>query len=83
MNMKTVSSVNLSSSGQPNTACTRLVGVCAFFKPLPGLEFSPAPKPGPRPAHLRLTHTVGQLPYEFESAGAAGALFLYSRMSPG
>jgi len=27
----------------PNTACTRQVGVCAFFKPFPGFEFFPLP----------------------------------------
>jgi hypothetical protein len=45
----------------PNTACSRQVGLGAFFGLLPGLEFFPAPQPRPRSAHLRLTPAVGQL----------------------
>ena len=42
----------------PNTACSRQVGLCAFFELLSGFEFFPAPQPSPRSAHLRLTQTV-------------------------
>src|SRR3989304_3723689 len=45
----------------PNTACTRLVGVCAFSGSLRGLKFGSVKMALSRPAHQRVTHTVGRL----------------------
>ena len=50
-----------SNKTPPNTACSRQVGHCSFFKPFSGFELFPAPPGESQPAHLRLTPAVGPL----------------------
>jgi hypothetical protein len=45
-----IDQVGWRSVSVPNNACTRQVGFCAFFKPVPGFEFFPLPiRVSPRP----------------------------------
>jgi len=55
----------LHNAKTPNTACTRQVGVCAFFKPFfLASNFSGSPAES-TPAHLRVTQTVRRNGFEW------------------